>query len=324
MSNKRLKPKKVSFVSLTKKYANDQEACIEFFKNAKWPTGYYCEKCQCTHYYFVKRHNVFECSHCGHQEYLLSKTLFQDNKLPLYKLILGLFLFFSENKGCTAIKLASDLDINYKSALRLCRKCRILMAQSNSEKILDSYFYESDVAYIGAKSKAENKQGLATEQQPFLAILSTDKENKYPNYLKLCVMSADNQHNIQNFVSKRIVVGRDRKLNTDGKTTYAPLAKNLTLQSEKILYEEKNHRLHWINVIIGNVKSNITAIYRGVSKRSLPLFLQEQEWRFNHRYTGKSLMDKIRQYIYFSSPMPESLIIYIQNISEVHFTSPVS
>lgn len=49
--------------------------------------------------------------------------------------------------------MASALNVNYKIALRLCKKCRILMAQSKSESILDSMFYESNVTYIGATSK---------------------------------------------------------------------------------------------------------------------------------------------------------------------------
>lgn len=40
------------------------------------------------------------------------------------------------------------------------------MAQSNSEKILDSFFYEADTAHIGAKS--EGNAGRASEKQPFL------------------------------------------------------------------------------------------------------------------------------------------------------------
>ena len=77
------------------------------------------------------------------------------------------------------------LDVNYKTALLLCRKCRILMAQSNSDKILDSMFYEADIAYIGASSKGEHKQGMTTDKQPLLVVLSTLQENRYPQYLKL-------------------------------------------------------------------------------------------------------------------------------------------
>ena len=96
--------------------------------------------------------NLFECTKCRHQHYLFAGTIFQDNKLPLFKLILGLYFFFSANKGCTATEMASELDINYKTALKLCRKCRVLMSLSNSEKILDSMFYEADTIYIEAKT----------------------------------------------------------------------------------------------------------------------------------------------------------------------------
>lgn len=78
-----------------------------------------------------------------------------------------MFLFFKSNKGISAIELASELDVNYKTALLLARKCRILMAQSCNDKILDSMFYEADAVYIGSKSKQRGKQGCATEQQPF-------------------------------------------------------------------------------------------------------------------------------------------------------------
>lgn len=63
------------------------------------------------------------------------------------------------------------------------------MAQSNSESILDSMFYESDVTYIGATSK--EKAGMASEFQPFLVVLSIARENAYPKYIKLCLLPTD-------------------------------------------------------------------------------------------------------------------------------------
>ena len=35
-------------------YYTNLDACRKFFYDIKWPTGYYCEKCGCTHYYFMK------------------------------------------------------------------------------------------------------------------------------------------------------------------------------------------------------------------------------------------------------------------------------
>lgn len=319
--SKKLKPKKDSLIALTRKFASNSTECIRFFFSMKWPTGFFCEKCGCTHFYFIKRNRVFQCQHCKHQHYLLAGTIFQDCKLDLYTLILGMYLFFVSNKGISAIELASQLDVNYKTALLLARKCRILMAQSNSEQILDSMFYEADTAYIGAKSKEENKQGVGTEQQSFLCMLSTKIENQYPQYIKLHPIPKDQSNNIEKVLKKSMILSKDRKLNTDGKTTFQCVKEKIELQSQKIIYKESEHRLKWLNIIIGNTKTNIQGIYKGVEKRDLPLFLNEQEWRFNHRNIGNEVMKKIQKYLFHSSPMTKQQIITVLNLAEPYFTN---
>ena len=37
-------------IEFTRKYANNDQAREEFFLRAKYPNGYYCKKCGCTHY----------------------------------------------------------------------------------------------------------------------------------------------------------------------------------------------------------------------------------------------------------------------------------
>ena len=73
--------------------------------------------------------------------------------------------------------------------------------------------------------------------------------------------------------------------------------------NEKIDYTKKDHRLHWLNIIIGDIKNNIVGIYHGARKVDLPLFFGEQEYRFNHRNTGKQMMEKVSKYIFKSHPM---------------------
>ncbi len=261
-----------------------------------------------------------QCTHCARHHYLFAGTIFQDCKLEQYKLILGLYLFFTSNKGISAIELANNLNVNYKTALLLARKCRILMAKSNAEKILDSLFYEADTAYIGAKSKASHSQGCGTDKQPCLFILGTNKEHNYPNYMKLHVMNVDSSDNIERIFNKSIRLGKDRILNTDGKTTFAPLSERITLVSEKITDYTSSKRLHWINIIIGNFQNHINGIYHGVSKRDLPLFLNEQQFRFNHRNTGKAFIDKVMKYITLSSPITRKQITYTLDLALPFFS----
>lgn len=80
-------------------------------------------------------------------------------------------------------------------------------------------------------------------------------------------------------------------LNTDGEKGFYTLGTEIQVKNEKISYEEKNHRLLWLNIIIGNIKNNITWIYHGITKREMPLFLNEQEYRFNNRNMGKTVME---------------------------------
>ena len=73
--------------------------------------------------------------------------------------------------------------------------------------------------------------------------------------------------------------------------------------NEKIDYSKDNHRLYWLNTIVGDIKNNIIGIYHGARKIDLPLFFWKQEYRFNHRNTGKQMMDKVAKYISKSHPM---------------------
>ena len=51
------KDKKPSMIEFTRKYANNDQACEEFFFRAKYPNGHYCEKCGCTHYKKISARN---------------------------------------------------------------------------------------------------------------------------------------------------------------------------------------------------------------------------------------------------------------------------
>ena len=145
--------------------------------------GFSCDHCGCHKYYLVKRVGktktsyVLECSSCHKQHSLLSGTIFQSCKLDLYMLLLGIFLFFNENKGISAISSCSILDVNYKTALLLESKCRILMSLSNSESCLTA-FSTRQMSLI-LEENPRIKQVVQVSKNLFLAIYLQIK--KIPN-----------------------------------------------------------------------------------------------------------------------------------------------
>ena len=117
-----------------------------------------------------------QLSHKQHS--LLSGTIFQSCKIDLYKLLLGIFLFFNENKGISAVDLCSILDVNYKTALLLENKCRILMSLSNSDKLLNSLFYEADVLILAQNPRI--KQVVQVSSNLFLVFYLQIKKITIP------------------------------------------------------------------------------------------------------------------------------------------------
>ena len=144
-------------MQIINKYSHNPKACVSYFFNMKQLTGFYCEKCGCVHYYFLENRNTVECTKYGHQHYFFPGTIFQDSKLPFFKLILSQCLFISANKSCSAIEMTSQLNVVYKTALRLCRKCRILVTLSNSKKIQVQVYN----IYIDAKTEEKSRNGVS-------------------------------------------------------------------------------------------------------------------------------------------------------------------
>ena len=192
------------------------------------------------------------------------------------------------------------------------------MSISNSDKLPNVLFYKADVFNIDANSK--NNVGRSSEQQSILGILSTDKEKNYPRHLKLRLINDYTVLSLKKNIEQCCVLSHDALLNTDGEKGFNTLNEEIQVKNEKISYEEKGHRLLWLNIIIGNIKNNITGIYHGITKREMPLFLNEQEYRFNHRNMGKTVLDKVKKYLQRSFPISHRQIVYILNISAPHFS----
>ena len=171
-------------------------------------------------------------------------------------------------------------------------------------------FYEADVAYIGSKSKEPGHQGCGTQQQPFFIALSTLQDNKYPQSIKLKVIPKDDGFTTDEFLSKVLVLSKDKVLNTDGKSTFNIMKDRIHVINERIDYSECNHRLYWLNIIVGNIKNTIAGIYHGVRKIDLPLFFAEQEYRFNHRNIGNEVMLNVQEYLSLSHTITRKQISF--------------
>ena len=162
------KPRKDSLVDFIRRFS-DVDKQVEFFISVKFHEGFVCDRCECHEYYLINRSDIkngyiLQCKKCGKQHTLLGGTILDNSNLTLLQILTALYLFFTSNRGLSAPDLANSIDVSVKSAQRYLRKFRILMAESNNEKKLESMFYETDIIEVDGRYPG-GKRGKRLKEQ---------------------------------------------------------------------------------------------------------------------------------------------------------------
>lgn len=140
-----------------------------------------------------------------------------------------------------------------------------------------------------------------------------------PKYVKYHILKDYTGEPVEEYLKIHTVLSHDKIISCDKDKAFMRLEKLVKLDNSKIDYSDDNHKLYWLNIFARNFQNNLKAIYHGISKRDLPFFLSEQEWRTNHRYTGKHIMEKVAKYISKSSVITNKTIIKTLDNYATHF-----
>ena len=78
----------------------------------------------------------------------------------------------------------------------------------------------------------------------FSIVLSTNRNNNYPQFIKLRAVLRDDSETTNAFLTQALVLSKDRTLKTDSKRTFNIMKDKITVVNEKIDYSKDNHRLY--------------------------------------------------------------------------------
>ncbi len=146
---------KFSLGEFLRKY-NNEDACIEKVFNVKFPNGAVCNNPKCKYFekvskfYKIKGRMVYQCS-CGYQISPLASTVFEKTTTPLQYWFYAVFLMTNTRSGVSAKQLQRELGVTYKTAWRIFKQIRILMANANNSGGLLNGTVEIDETFIGGK-----------------------------------------------------------------------------------------------------------------------------------------------------------------------------
>ncbi|MGZ9583609.1 transposase [Paenibacillus marinisediminis] len=118
---------------------SDEQVCVSYLYNLKWPHGFECPRCQHSHAYVIntRRLPLYECSACHHQTSLTADTIMENSRTPLQKWITAIWLVSQHNVNINAIKLRSIIQVTYKTAWSILHKIRSVISAIDVDSPLE-------------------------------------------------------------------------------------------------------------------------------------------------------------------------------------------
>src|ERR671911_134332 len=81
------------------------------------------------------RYTFYECQYCGHQEYPLVGTIFENSSTSLRLWFHAIFLMSQTRCGISAKQLERELGVTYKTAWRMANRIRSLLQDDDDEPL---------------------------------------------------------------------------------------------------------------------------------------------------------------------------------------------
>ena len=134
----------------------DDATILEFIVGLLYPDGIYCPKCErVTKHHRVKGRTCYSCQFCGHDEYPLVGTIFENSATSLKLWFHAIFLMSQTRCGISAKQLERELGVTYKTAWRMANKIRSLLQDDNDEPL--SGEVELDETYYGGRRRGTKR-----------------------------------------------------------------------------------------------------------------------------------------------------------------------
>ena len=263
----------------------DEDSCLEFIKQARWPDGVHCTKCdKVTGHYRIKGRKVYSCEFCGVHVSPTADTIFHKSSTSLKTWFHAMFLMASTRTGISAKQLERETGVTYKTAWRMFTQIRKLMAQEDGISLFGEV--EVDETYVGGKeankhSSKKLRAGRGPVGKTVVGGLVERKGNAVvevqPDSKASTIVSMIQEH----------VHPYDATIYTDEHGAYNHLS-SLGYAHETVVHSAKQYvagRAHTNNIegFWSNTKRGIDGVHHAVSPKYLQGYLDAYVYRFNHR-----------------------------------------
>lgn len=139
----------ISTFEFFQKFPNEEEARV-YFETKRWNNEVTCGHCGSKNATECKDHKpmAYRCKDCLKHFSVRTGTVLAENRLPLQKWLLAIFMMTSARKGIPSTQMARELGITQKSAWFLAQRIRETWMKNGSDTDMDNDV-QVDETYIG-------------------------------------------------------------------------------------------------------------------------------------------------------------------------------
>lgn len=282
------KPKMISAGEFDRLFPNE-EACDNYLASHRWPKGVHCPRCGSDRVYPLQTMKFrWECPDCreggAYRFSHLVGTIFENTKIDLRDWFKVIHLMLTAKKGVSAMQVQRHMGFgSYKTAWYVCHRIRVALQDKEFRKLMG--IVEVDETFIGGKSKNRHKGKRAGVTGPTGKTPIVGAVSRKGNVVARVIDRVDVK-TLTAFVAET-VSNKVSLLVTDNWTGYTKLQKNFpqhaVIDHQAGEYVVGAVHTQTIEGFWSLVKRGIVGSYHKVSRKYLPLYVAEFEFRYNNR-----------------------------------------
>jgi len=272
----------------------DEDSCRAYLMNQRWPKGVNCPRCgKPDHVYNIALPWKWECSNpeCrsgnAYRFSVLVGTIFEDTKIPLRAWFWVLFLILTSKKGISALQIHRTIETgSYRTAFYMCHRLRAGLQDPDFRQLMG--VVEVDETYIGGKQ--ENRHWKDRQKYHGGGAAHTGKTTVIGAIARkgnvVCqIIENTTAETLSGFV-EQTVSEKVSLVATDEWGGYRDLRHffpHEVVRHSAGEYVRGEVHTNNIESFWSLLKRSVIGTYHHVSKKYLPLYLNEFQFRFNNR-----------------------------------------
>jgi hypothetical protein len=284
----------------------DERSCIEHFKAQREKNGIVCPKCGSKEHMWLRNKLSYECRRCHSRQSLRSSTVMEHSKLPFRYWFAAIHLLTCTKKSFSASEVQRQLGHKrFQPVWEMMHKLRNVMGKRDNKYLLAGQI-ELDNAFITTlipddQKNEKLKRGAGSQNKSKVMVMaeSSPVENPKPgmpprraDHIKMQVVPDLKADTATETVKEQ--VDYQSGIQSDNSTAYKKLNRVVeTHQAQVIKPEDLPKVLPWVHICIGNVKRLLLDMHHQLKNEYLQYYLDEFCYKFNRRYFGEKMFDRL-------------------------------